>query len=236
MKSRTWMWMNVAYLFAALAMPVGMTAQENLLQDHKSKHHQYKLIDVGTFGGPTVYFNFTGAPNNLLSSKGLVTAGADTTTIDPYCFDYPDCFVEHAFRWQQGTLTDLGALPGGNDSEGFSINKSGEIAGIAQNGLIDPLLGGPELRAVLWNTNGTIRDLGNFGGYEGISQQINDKGQVVGIATNAIPDPVSLFGFYFGTQMRAFLWQDGAMQDLGTLGGPDAWAAFVNESGQVAGV
>ena len=55
MKSRTWMWTTVVYLFAALAMPVGMAAQDNPSQDHKPKHHQYKLIDLGTFGGPTSF-------------------------------------------------------------------------------------------------------------------------------------------------------------------------------------
>src|SRR5712692_4538722 len=50
-----------------------------------------------------------------------------------------------------------------------------------------------------------------------------------------IPDPSSIFGF-FSTQTRTFLWQNGAMQDLGTLpGGTDALAVLVNERGQIVG-
>ena len=35
MKSRTWMWMPVVSLFAALALPVGMAAQDNPTPEHK---------------------------------------------------------------------------------------------------------------------------------------------------------------------------------------------------------
>lgn len=52
MKPRTWMWMPVVSLFAALAMPVGMAAQDNPSPDHKTRHQKYKLIDLGTLGGP----------------------------------------------------------------------------------------------------------------------------------------------------------------------------------------
>src|SRR5262249_3145644 len=126
---------------------------------------------------------------------------------------------------------DLGVLPGGDASTAAWISDTGLIAGQAENGAVDPLLPGfPEIRAVLWK-HGKAIDLGTLGGNESSAFSVNNRGQVVGLAVNKIPDPFS----FFVTQLRAFLWQDGAMQDLGTLGGPEAFALFVNERGQVAG-
>jgi probable HAF family extracellular repeat protein len=94
----------------------------------------------------------------------------------------------------------------------------------------------PEIRSVLWE-DGVIQDLGTLpqGGYESYSTAINNRGQVVGVAANTIPDPNSMS--WAGYQARAFLWdkQEG-MRDLGTLsGGTDAIPGMINESGQVVG-
>jgi probable HAF family extracellular repeat protein len=126
----------------------------------------------------------------------------------------------------------LGALPGGNNSGATHISGNGLIVGASENGTIDPLTGWPEVQAVLWR-NGPITNLGTLGGNESFSIAVNNRGQVVGQAANAIPDAFPFPGF--GQQARAFLWQNGAMQDLGTLGGPDAFAIDINDRGQVLG-
>jgi probable HAF family extracellular repeat protein len=226
---------GLALLFAGLALPLRLAAQDK--QDHNRRHHHYELIDLGTFGGPASYF-FNGFAVSILNNHGTAAGWADTSTPDPFpsfCFN-PDCFVSHAFQWQSGVLTDLGTLAAGWSSSAFWISGNGLIVGNSQNGQIDPLVGVPETRAVLWQKGG-ITDLGTLeGGYESFGAAVNNGGQVVGDALNTIPDPFCLLAPGFcTTQTRAFLWQNGAMQDLGTLGGPDAIAALVNERSQIAG-
>jgi probable HAF family extracellular repeat protein len=118
------------------------------------------------------------------------------------------------------------------------------IAGASENGQTDPLTGYPEYHAVVWK-KGSLTDLGTLGGYESQAMGVNDAGQVVGVAANAISDPYSyalgpytawFFGATVATEQRAFLWEGGALQDLGTLGGNDAVAYLINERGQIAGV
>jgi probable HAF family extracellular repeat protein len=222
-------------LIATIAIPRSLLGQRQPAFEEGHHHHHYKLIDLGTFGGSASYF-----PNGLdgfFNDQGIAAGWANTSTPDPYpafCFT-PSCFVSHAFQWRDGSLKDLGTLPGGSSSQAFWISSNGLIIGTSQNGEIDPLIPGlPENRAVLWQ-HGHIVDLGTLdGGYESLGSAVNDRGQVVGIFNNTIPDPFSMIGD--GYQARAFLWQNGEMQDLGTLGGPDAVAVAVDEEGQIAGL
>lgn len=217
-----------AILIVAAMLNAQLGAQETTAQAQGNPIARYRLIDLGTFGGPnsaeTVEFPF-------INNAGMVVGFADTSIAEP---SNPEGFFSHAFRWDGGPLIDLGSLPGGTGSFAIWSNNRGQIVGSSENGVIDPLLGFPEGRATLWNKPGEAMDLGTLGGNEGLAVDINERGQVVGATANGIPDAFSIFGW--GTQMRAFLWQKGEMRDLGTLGGPDAIATFVNERGQVAGV
>lgn len=126
----------------------------------------------------------------------------------------------------------MGALPGVNSSCVSHISGNGWIAGQSEIGAIDPITGWPEAQAVLWKHGKTI-NLGTLGGNESFSTAVNNRGQVVGLAESAIPDS---FGLGFGQQARAFLWERGTTWDLGTLGGPDAFAIDINDGSQVLGV
>lgn len=218
----------------AAAIPAATAAQEQ--QDHK-QHQHYKLIDLGTLGGPTAYRSINAPGYQIINNSGVIAFAADTTATDPnapnLCL-FPDCSVVHAARWKKGKVEDLSAIPGnGNGSASGAINARGWIAGQSSDGEIDPVSGLLETRAAFWKDD-AITDLGTFGGHWSLSLTLNDEGEVVGLASNAIPDPLALF--FGGTQTRAFLWRDGVLHDLGTLGGDDAEALSVNQSGQVAGI
>lgn len=236
MKCRFLMCIPAIALLAALAIPVSLAAQDN--RDNHPKHHSYQFVDLGTFGGPSSYYIFT---SSTLNNHGVATGTADTTIPDPYapfCFS-PDCLVTHTFQWQDGTLTDLGALPGVNSSIPNAINAKGVIAGISENGAIDPATGFAEYDGVVWQ-DGQIINLGTFGGNFSYAGDINDQGQVAGFGLTTTPDSFFLgnlcFNNPFATQMLAFIWQGGALQNLGTLGGPDSCGYWINQSGEVAGM
>jgi probable HAF family extracellular repeat protein len=197
----------------------------------------YTLTDVGTLGGPQDFLNLPGEP---LTRQGAVIGTADTTTPDedfpnfnPFIIGFPNPTIARAFVFKDGGIEDLGALPGNNSSVVFQLNGSGTGAGMSETEEIDPFTGWPVEHATIFK-NGRVIDLGSLpGGYESQAISITDGGQVAGVAQNGIEDPLSFFGW--GGQVRSFVWRDGRMSDIGTLGGPDAVMAWQNARGQVAG-
>jgi probable HAF family extracellular repeat protein len=227
----------IAMTLLAVAMPASLAAQNNAKPTHSHGYHHYRLMDVGTFGGPNSWMSSPGVMRlGLFNNQGTLTGEAETSAIDPYCYwSVTDCYATSAFQWKNGETADLGVLPGGIGSQVNWISANGLMVGIADNGQQDLLTGLPQIHGVVWQ-GGTMTDLGTFfGGYDTWAISVNSSGEIAGLAYNTIPDSDSMFGY--GYQLRAFYWNDGVVQDLGTLGaGNDAAAGLINERGQVLGV
>src|SRR5712691_380972 len=184
-------------------------------QSFAQQQTRYRLIDVGTLGGPASFLTDpgSGVGELVVNNAGTLAGKSNTPAPDPYCF--LNCSAYHAFRWDDGILMDLGTLPGGTISDVASINTRGWIAGLSTNGAIDPVTGFPLSHAVLWKAQQPI-DLGTLGGSESLAAYVNDGGQVTGFSSiNSNGDP---FSFLDGP-IHPFIWQNGVMRDLGTLGG-----------------
>jgi probable HAF family extracellular repeat protein len=241
MKSGRLMWITAMAVCAVPMTAVPLNGQDMPAHvHHHHKHHHYQLIDLGTLGG--AQSTVAGAGGPALNNQGALVGCADTSTPDP---NYPnfnpflspfgaDPFIFHTFKFENGKVTDMGALPGANSSCEDFVTDGGLIVGGSENGLIDPLTGLPAMEAVAW-PHGQVSNLGTFGGNGSFAIGANNRGQVVGAAANTVLDPFSIF-FGWSTQTRAFLWtQAQGLQDLGTLGGPDAFAANINDRGQIFG-
>ena len=125
--------------------------------------------------------------------------------------------AQHAFRWANGSTTDLGALPGDTWSAAAGVNASGQIVGSSS--------GNSGTHPFLW-ANGSMSDLGTLGGSTSTAAAINDGGKVVG--TSLLGDELT---------RHAFVWDSvNGMESLGDLDGNNGSEAMdVNEAGDIAG-
>jgi probable HAF family extracellular repeat protein len=117
----------------------------------------------------------------------------------------------HAFLWKDGVMRDLGAASdaGAGSSCALAVNNAGVAAGRSATGEL-----------VVWSGGGVKRL-----GVQGDVGAINEAGTVVGAAKT-------------GATTRAFLYANGSLQMLGTIGddpvGSSA-ATGINERGDVVG-
>ena len=199
------------------------------------------LIDIGSLsGGPnTIAQNV----NNLVQVTGVSDGATTLADSNAACWNssdfgtFADPLDGHAFLWIAGTITDLGTL-GGKSSKGNRINNRGQIAGMSQINTSDPngfvACGGSPgsqiVHAFLYE-KGKMTDIGTLGGYDCVANPINDRGQISGgcDVTKTI-NPATGYPTH-----HPFLWTNGVMQDLGSLGGAFGYGEVVSNQGAVVG-
>jgi probable HAF family extracellular repeat protein len=129
------------------------------------------------------------------------------------------------------TITDLGTLDGGTSSQPFFINSYGLVSGSSS-------LPDGNQHAVLWLEELKL-DIGapGLGGPNSIAFGDNERFQAAGEAETSTSDPNGEDFCGFGTHLTClpFLWQDGGMIQLPTLGGNNGEATAINNRGEVAG-
>lgn len=125
---------------------------------------------------------------------------------------------------------------GGTYSQPFYVTPEGETSGEAS-------LTDGNWHAILWEGH-TNKDLGTLGGLNSSAfGSPNAMGQVVGTSETSESDPngEDFCGFFgsgapwSGTTCQGFLWQNGSMTTLSTLGGYNSAASAINKQGEVAG-
>lgn len=228
MKSRILICMT---LFTTLAASQ-LAAQESAAQQEKQRQTSYYLFNLGTPLGGTV----SGASS--INNLGWIAGGANLA----------DNATVHAVLWL-GSPIDLGTLGGPNSNIAWpNKNNTGELAGIAETADLDPLgenwscsaffpsVTGHICLGFAWR-DGVMSPLPTLGGDNGYAAGVNNSGQVVGWAENAIHDPTCVSPQVL--QFEAVAWGPklGQLQELPPLAGDlDGAATAINDKGQVVGI
>jgi probable HAF family extracellular repeat protein len=125
-------------------------------------------------------------------------------------------------------VIDLGTL-GGTFSWAQGLNNRGQASGFST-------LPEGNRHGLFWQ-DGVITDLGTLGGPNSTAFGISASDEIAGFAETSTPDPLGEDFFGSGNHLISlpFVWQNGVMTTLPTLGGNNGAAVGINNQGQVVG-
>lgn len=188
-----------------------------LLNPYGGKSRAFQINDSGytvgrrTLSGESAFIERAGSFQIILPDvRGYATAIGNGGEVAVR--ELKEDGGSRALLWNDGALTDLGAL-GGDETYVTAINGSGQVVGWSQteNG---------EYHAFLWE-EGRMVDLGRSG-EKSSAVAVNDLGQVLVRASGP-------------TSAGAYLWEDGRTVDLGNFGAEFAQVNDMNANGDIVG-
>jgi len=232
MKSKLFFTTSLLGLLVFLAMPAQLTAQEGTgVQRQQPGTVHYTITDLGPLPGGT--FSQASFVNNNGLASGVSTV-ADGT--------------QHAALWYEGLTGDIGGL-GGPNSAGGVVNDRGQVEGVAETSNLDPnnenfcdYFTGLDCLPFLWQ-DGVMTALPLLGGNNGVANEVNSRGEIVGAAENRTRDADCPSGPRVngtGPQVldfEAVIWEPkGRIRKLHPLLGDTVSMAFwINDKGQAVG-
>ncbi|MBL9189108.1 MAG: hypothetical protein JNK23_16615 [Opitutaceae bacterium] len=153
----------------------GFIVSNGVVTDLGANTSAVGIADDGTVAGNAFPRAF------VRSSTGTVTPFGPSTTIatamsrNGIVAGYTETANRRAFRYAGGTLTDLGALPGGSNSYGYGVNNAGTVVGSSNEST------NRFLHAVIYS-GGTVTDIDptGTGALGSAALGINSAGTVVG--------------------------------------------------------
>jgi len=210
----------------------------------------------------TIWHGMLRGPNGVVSDLGALTSAAQCIPVwlggngfivgvsENGLFDDTADFpqLRPVFWDRTRSLHDLGTF-GGNTGFAATVNNRGQVGGYATNTIPeDPdvatfmngfIPAGQQVRAFISN-GGPLRDLGTLGGNDAAVQAINESGVAAGLSytDTQINDTTGL------PTVHPFIWRNGKMQDVGSLGGTlsipasladGPFGKFLNNRGELAG-
>lgn len=231
--------------FAAIGLIAALASSSRIAAGDPPGPTHYRVIDLGTLGG-------TFSTANTINNLGWAMGGSVNSSGN-----------QIAALWLYGLQIPLGTINGGLGSDVNWPNKNnfGLIAGITNNGNLDPLgetfscpavglTPGYSCVAFAWQF-GRMTQLPGLGGNNSIGAADNNLAQIVGWAENNFHDP-TCSGVSAGNgadpagvqflQFEATLWQrnfNGTWQvkQLAPFStDPDSAATAINNRGEIVGI